>query len=512
MRKVKEILRLRLSLGLGVRQIARSCSVSHSTVSEILTRAETAGLSWPLPEDLDEAALESRLYPAAPKSKDAKPMPDMAHIHQELRRKGVTLQLLWEEYKQAHPDGYQRSQFCHLYRTWAKTVDVTMRQVHIAGEKMFVDYAGQTVPTIDPSSGETREAQVFIAALGASNYIYAEPSWDQTLASWIGSHVRAFEFLGGVPKILVPDNLKSGVKQPDYYEPDVNPTYQELAIHYGAVVIPARVRKVRDKAKVEKAVQDAERRILARLRNRTFFGLEELKEAIWEALEDLNNRPFQKMDGCRRSLFLSLDKPALQPLPSTRYEFAQWKKARASLDYHVEVDRNYYSVPYQLAKQELDVRLTASIVEVLFKGKRVASHKRSYGKGKYSTLKDHMPASHRRYAEWTPSRILNWAKSIGPDTARQAEAIMEQEPHPEQGFRACMGLFRLAKEYGSERAEAACARAIALRSCCFQSVKSILKRNLDQVPVEIPVESMAPLHDNIRGAAYYTQGGYDNSC
>lgn len=511
MRKVKEILRLRWYLGLGVRQIATSCSVSHSTVIEILARAETAGLSWPLPEDLDEAALEAKLYPPPPKTKDAKPMPDMEYINKELHRKGVTLQLLWEEYKESHPDGYQHTQFCQLYRDWAKTIDVSMHQTHIAGEKAFVDYAGQTVPVIDPCNGETREAQVFIAVLGASNYTYADPSWDQTLESWIGSHVKTFEFFGGVPKVVVPDNLKSGVKQPDYYEPDVNPTYQEMAVHYSTVVIPARVKKARDKAKVEEAVQNSERRILAKLRNRTFFGLGELREAVREALEDLNNRPFQKMDGCRRSLFETLDKPALQPLPSAPYEFALWKKARASLGYHVEVDHNYYSVPYQLAKQELDVRLTASTVEVLFKGRRVASHRRVHGKGKYSTLKDHMPASHRRYAEWSPTKIVGWAKSIGANTAKVAETILEQKPHPEQGFRSCLGIFRLAKEYGSDRVEAACGRAITLGSCSYKSVRSILKRNLDRIPVETPIETTLPPHDNIRGAGYYIQGG-DDSC
>ncbi|MGB9868288.1 MAG: IS21 family transposase [Bacillota bacterium] len=511
MRKVKEILRLRWGLGLGVRQIARSCSVSHSTVSEVLARAETAGLSWPLPEDLDEATLEAKLYPAPSQTKNGKPLPDMEYIHKELRRKGVTLQLLWEEYKQAHPDGYQRSQFCQLYRDWAKTIDMSMRQIHIAGEKMFVDYAGQKVPVIELSTGEVREASVFIAVLGASNYTYAEPTWDQTLEAWISAHVRAFEFFGGVPRVIVPDNLKSGVKQPDYYEPDINLTYQEMAVHYNAVVLPARVRKPKDKAKVEEAVQNSERRILARLRNRTFFGLAELREAIQEALEDLNNRPFQKMDGCRRSLFLSLDKPALQPLPGTRYEFALWKKARANVDYHVEVDHNYYSVPYQLARQEVEVRLTASTVEVLFKGKRMASHRRLYGKGQYSTLKDHMPDSHRRYLEWSPSRIVRWAESIGPNTAKVAETILAQKPHPEQGFRSCLGMFRLAKEYGNDRVEAACGRAVALGAYSYRSVQSILKRNLDQAKAEAPVEVVTVEHENVRGAGYYIQGD-DQSC
>lgn len=511
MRKVKEILRLKWKLRLGTREVARSCSVSHSTVNEVVSRARAAGLSWPLPDGLDEAALEALLYPALSQTRGGKAMPDMEYIHKELRRKGVTLQLLWEEYREAHPGGYQRSQFCQLYRDWTKTIDVSMRQTHVAGEKVFVDYAGQTMPIIDPSNGETREAQIFIAVLGASNYTYAEPNWDQTLESWIGAHVRTFEFFGGVPKVIVPDNLTSGVKKPDFYEPDVNPTYQEMAIHYNAVVLPARVRKPRDKAVVEKGVQDAERRILARLRDRTFFGLGELKEAIWEDLEDLNNRPFQKMDGCRRSLFETLDKPALQPLPSTRYEFALWKKARANVDYHIEIDHNYYSVPHQLARQEVEVRLAASTVEVLFKGKRVASHRRLRGKGRYSTQKEHMPDSHRRYAEWSPSRIVGWAKSIGPNTAKVAETILALKPHPEQGFRQCLGILRLSKEYGNDRTEAACERAVVLSAYSYRSVQSILKRNLDKAKTEAPVEAVTAQHENVRGASYYIQGD-DRQC
>ncbi len=371
MRNVREILRLRWGLGFSIRQIARSCSASHSTVCELLDRAEKAGLSWPLSEQMDDA-LEAKLYRVACHGKDKKPLPDMEYIHKELRRKGVTL---WEEYKQAHPDGYQRSQFCQLYRNWAKTVDVSMRQTHVAGEKMFVDYAGQTIPVLDPSTGQIRDAVLFIAVLGSSNYTYAEPSWDQRLESWIGAHVRAFEFFGGVPRVIVPDNLKSGVRQPDYYEPDLNPTYQEMASHYNAMVIPARLRHPRDKAKAEAGVQVAERWILARLRNRTFFGLGELSEAVQEVLVDLNNRPFQKMDGCRRSYFENVDM-------------------------------------------------------VLFKGRRVASHKRLRGKGNCSTLKEHMPASHRRYLEWTPSRILSWARSVGPATAELVQTILGQETSP----------------------------------------------------------------------------------
>jgi transposase len=511
MRKVKEILRLKWGLGLSARAVASSCSVSHSTVSEVVARAQAVGLAWPLPAECDEATLEAQLYPVAAQTRGGKAMPNLEYLHLELRRKGVTLQLLWEEYREAHPEGYQRSQFCQLYRDWKQTVELSMRQPHQAGEKGFLDYAGQTVPVLDGSNGELRQAQVFIAVLGASNYTYAEPSWDQSLESWIGGHVHAFDFFGGVPKVLVPDNLKSGVKQPDYYEPDINPTYAEMAMHYNAVVLPARVRKPRDKAKVEQAVQNSERRILARLRDRTFFTLGELREAIREALEDLNHRPFQQLSGSRHSLFLALDKPALQPLPSTPYEFALWKKVRVNLDYHIEVSQCHYSVPYQLVRQEVEVRLTAAIVEVLFKGKRVASHQRLATPGQCSTHHEHMPAAHRRYAEWSPARIIAWGRSVGPHTAQLVEAILAQRPHPEQGGRSCLGLLRLCQAYGHERMEAACARAIALGTHSYRSVQSILQHHLDQVKPELPTAAVTASHENIRGADYYAQGD-DEPC
>jgi len=432
----------------------------------------------------------------------------MTYLFREMKKKSVTLQLLWYEYKQVHPDGYQYSQFCHLYRRWVKKLDVTLRQQHRAGEKAFIDYAGQTVPIIDPNTGEIQQAQIFIAALGASSYTFAEASLSQELPSWINSHVHAFEFFGGVPHILVPDNLKAGVSKPCRYEPDINPTYQELAEHYGATVIPARSGKPRDKAKVESAVLVAERWILAALRNHTFFSLAELNKAIREKLSDLNSRRFQKLNTTRQELYETLDKPALKPLPAHRYEYAEWKKARVNIDYHVEVDRCYYSVPYQLVKEQVDLRLTAHTVEVLFKNRRVTAHKRSYVPGTFTTLTEHMPKSHQRYLDWTPSRIIHWAGKTGPNTKKLVSRILENRPHPEQGFRSALGIMRLSRHYTPERLENASTRALAIRAYSYKSVKSILKKGLDQQPLRFdqPQETPPSSHPNIRGRDYYHHG------
>ena len=505
MRKIKEILRLRWDLGLGVRQIARSLSISHSTVSDLLQRAEAAGISWPLPAELDESVLEQKLYPGNSGRRRTRPEPDWNWVYRELKHKGVTLQLLWLEYKREHPDGYQYSQFCERYRQWCGKLDVVLRQTYRAGEKVFVDFAGLTVPVVDPKTGEIRQAQVFVAVLGASNYTYAEATWSQDLPSWIGAHCRAFEFFGGVPAIIVPDNPKAGVSRACRYEPDINPTYQEMAVHYGAVVIPARPRKPRDKSKVEAAVQNVERWVLAPLRNRTFYSLAELNEAIRERLELLNNKPFQKLEGTRRSLFEALDKPALKPLPPERYQFAQWKKARVNIDYHVQVDHSYYSVPYQLVGEEVDVRITSTTVEILHKGRRVASHLRSPEKGHYVTDPKHRPASHQKHLEWTPSRIIRWAETVGPSTAELVTAILASKPHPEQGYRSCLGIIRLGKRYSTERLEAAAERALAYGAKSYRSVKSILEKGLDQRAAEVPPEVPTINHVNVRGAAYYAQ-------
>jgi len=368
MRKIREVLRLKWDCDLSNRAIARSCRIAHSTVNEYIRRAEEAGLSWPLPEGLDEDRLSQLLFPTRPRSGSREiPVPDWTEIHTELKKKSVTLRLLWVEYREDHPDGYGYSQFCLLYGEWAKRLHPSMRLRHKAGEKLFVDYAGQTVPIIDPDTGEVRQAQIFVATLGASNYTYAEAQWSQELPNWIGGHVRAFAFLDGVPEVVVPDNLKAGVKHPCRYEPDLNPTYQDLANHYGIAVLPTRVRKPKDKSKVEVAVLVVERWILARLRNRKFFSLAELNQAIRQLLEELNNRPMRHLGQSRKELFQSLDQPALKPLPATPYEFAVWKKARVNIDYHVEFDKHFYSVPYSHIGKVLDVRSTGTSVEIFLK-------------------------------------------------------------------------------------------------------------------------------------------------
>jgi transposase len=507
MRKIKEVLRLKWGQKLSNRQIAKSCSISHSSVSEYLLRAKGAGLSWPLPDDLDDAAIESLLFPdTQSKPRANRQMPPMEYLYRERQKKGVTLQLLWYEYKSENPDGYQYSQFCKGYRQWVKKIDLSLRQEHRAGEKLFVDYAGQTVPIIDPLTGELREAQIFIATLGASNYTFAEASLAQDLPSWIKAHVHAFEFFGGVSQILVPDNLKAGITNPCRYEPDINPTYQDLAQHYGTAVIPTRPASPKDKAKVESAVLVVERWILAALRNDTFFSLAELNKAIAQRLHDLNNRKFQKLDTTRRQLFETIDKPALKLLPDRRYEYAEWKKARVNIDYHIEVDCHYYSVPYQLVKEQVDVRLTQSTVEVLFKNRRVASHVRSYKKGGFTTLPEHMPKAHQKYLEWTPSRIIRWAAKNGPNTEKLITHILENRSHPQQGFRSCLGIMRLGKHYSPERLEAACERAILIKAYSYKSVESILKKGLDQqnlFPYQTS-KNIKPLnHLNIRGKQYY---------
>ncbi len=505
MRKIKDILRLFHQARMSRRRIAACLSLSRDTVSKTLIRAEAAGLSWPLPDGLDEDALERLLYPPAQiQPGGMRPVPDWAEVHRELKRKSVTLMLLWQEYKALHPDGYQYSWFCELYRTWRKKIDLVMRQEHRAGEKLFVDYAGETAEVIDPETGEVREAQIFVAVLGASNYTYAEATWTQQLEDWIGAHERAFHFFGGTPEIVVPDNLKTGVVKAHRYEPDLNATYQDLATHYAVAIIPARVRRPRDKAKVENGVLLVERWILAALRHRRFFSLDELNEAIGALLERLNERPFRKLDGSRRSLFELLERPVLRPLPPTPYVYAEWKKARVGIDYHVEVEGHYYSVPHRYVREQVDVRRTETTVECFFKGKRIASHARSLRKGGHTTVKAHMPPSHRHYADWTPERLTGWAAKTGPATAELVEEIIASRAHPQQGYRACLGILRLGEAHGAERLEAAARRALAIGARSYRSVASILKHGLDRRPLPEPEAAEAPIeHDNIRGAGYY---------
>ena len=502
MRKIAEVLRLYHQAGLSHREIARSVGASPTTVGEYLRRAKLAGLSWPLPEGADHDQLEGRLFPPTPPSTVVRPAPDWPAVHAALRHKGVTLDLLWQEYKAAQPDGYRYSWFCQAYLRWVGRLRVTLRATHVPGDKLFVDYAGPTVPIIDAVTGEMRPAQIFVAVLGASNYTYCEATFTQQVPDWVGAHVRAFEFFGGVPAAVVPDNLKSGVERPVFYEPWLNATYREMATHYGVAIMPARPHKPRDKAKVEAGVLVVERWLLARLRGQRFFSLAELNRALAALLTDLNLRPFQKLPGNRHSTFLAVDAPALRPLPEQRYEYADWKLARVGIDYHIEVDRHYYSVPYRLTREQVEVRLTVSVVEVFQRGRRIASHLRSAVPGRHTTLASHMPPAHRAVVGWDADRFTRWAERIGSHTAAVVASILAGRRHPEQGFRTCLGILRLGNEFGSARLEAACARAMALNALSYRSLHSLLKHGLDRTAPA--AQSTLPLlHANVRGPDYY---------
>jgi transposase len=501
MRKIRDVLRLKAS-GLSKRKIAASTGLGATAAGECIRRAQDAGLSWPLPEDLTDEALERRLYPATA-AKDRRPQPDWARIHCELKRPGVTLQLLWEEHRAAQPDGYGYSRFCELYQEWKGLLSPTMRQTHVAGERLFVDYAGTTLQVIDAISGEVLSAQLFVAALGASSYTFAEASFTQSLADWIGSHTRAFTFYGGVPAMVVSDNLKSGITKACFYEPAVNRTYAEMAAHYDTAIVPARPRKPRDKAKVEAAVLLATRWIIAKLRNRQFFSLVELNAAIRDCVMALNARLSRHLGASRTQLFEQLEQAALKKLPVEPYVFAEWKQCRAGLDYHIEIEGHYYSVPHTLLREELWARVTARTIEVFHRGQRVAAHVRSLANRGHTTTRDHMPSSHRRYADWTPERIQRQAGEIGRSTSTLVEIILRERAHPEQGFRACVGIIGLAKTHGRERLEAACGRALEIGARSYASVKSILKNNLDRQRPAPATDGPAIAHINIRGPGYF---------
>ncbi len=505
MRKVFEVLRLAREAGRSQREIAVSLGLGQTTTGDYLRRFQESGLSWPLPPEMDEAALEARLFTRAviPPA-DQRPLPEWPAVHRELRRKGVTLQLLWQEYKQGAGDAYQYTQFCRHYKTWRAQIDPVLRQEHKAGERTFVDYAGPTIDVVDVATGEIRAAQLFVGVLGASNYFFAEATWTQTLPDWIASHVRMLEDFGGVTALIVPDNLRSGVTHASFYEPTVNATYLDFATHYGTVILPTRVMRPRDKAKVETGVQVAERWILAPLRHHTFTSLADLNRAIAGLRAAANDRPFQKLAGTRRSLFESLDRPALRPLPSSRYEIAEWRTAKVNIDYHIAVHGHCYSVPYTLVRATVRIRLTATMLEVLHQGRRVAVHPRSSHAGRFTTDPAHRPKSHQAHLEWTPSRLVQWGTSIGIATGALVQQLLDRWPHPEQGYRACLGLFSLRKRYAEGRLEAACARALATGATSYQSVKRILTAGLDQIAPEEPAPLRLPArHANIRGPDYY---------
>lgn len=506
MRKIQEIIRLKWSCQLSDRQIAKSCGIARSTVGDYIQRAKAAGLSWPLPKEMNDSTLEALLFtrPVVATSKE-RPEPDWQQVHRELKRKGVTLQLIWQEYMASHVNAYSYSRFCERFGLYVKRLEPSMRQRHHAGEKCFVDYAGMTLAINDRLTGEVWQAQIFVAVLGASNYTYIEASKSQQLPDWIASHVNAFRFMGGVTEILVPDNLLSGVRSPHRYEPDINPTYQDMAEHYGVAVIPARVRKPKDKSKVEVGVQGIERRILAPLRDRTFFSLADANQTIRELLQAYNHRPFQKMEGSRYSHFQSIDKPALRPLPREAYEYAEWKKVRAGIDYHVAFEKHYYSVPYRYIKHVLDLRSTKHMVEIFHQGESIAVHPRAARAG-YTTCTPHMPKCHQAYAEWTPERLMRWANQIGPATRKLIQGVIDSRAHPQQGYRASLGILRLEKNYGKERIEKAAERAVHFGALNYKSMESILKTGLDKQPLpDVSQESdlKEVHHEFIRGADYY---------
>lgn len=506
MRKLKEILRLKYGAKLSHRQIAASLSISASSVSTYANRAAQLGMvDWPLDPQWDDASLKRAFFTTQVKPRQYA-LPDWPSVQQSLRCKTLTLQLLWEEYAQANPQGhYSYNHFCRQYRQWLSTQRLSMRQQHKAGEKLFVDYCGPTIDIVDRRTGELRSAQVFVAVMGASNYTYAEATWSQGLEDWIMSHVRCFEFLGGVPELIIPDNLKSAVTRACRYEPDLNPTYQQLAAHYQTTVIPARPYKPKDKAKAEVGVQIVERWIMARLRHDTFFSLRQVNQRISQLLLEMNQRPLKQHPGCRASQFAHIDKPALKPLPARLYQYTQIKKVRVHIDYHVQVNRHYYSVPYALVKQQLEAHITGEQVTLLHQGKVVAVHPRARVTGGHTTQEQHMPLAHQKQQQWTPQRFERWAQDIGEHTAQLVRLYLQQRKHPEQSYRRCLGLLNLAKQYTAPRLEAACKRALATQAMSLKAITNMLSKGLDKQPLpHSHTEQLSQItHANIRGQHYY---------
>ncbi len=502
MRKTREILRQKWLLKRTHRAIVASVGVSVGAVSLALSRAANAQLTWEAVQALDDAELEARLYPSVVAAA-GRAEPDCTWIHRERHRAGVTMELLHHEYLERHPDGLRYTSFCDRYREWLGRRGLAMRQVHVAGDKAFVDYSGKKPSIVDAQTGEVTEVELFVAVLGASNLTYAEATLTQRCPDWIASHVRAFEYFGGVPAALVPDQLKAGVTRACRYEPEVQRTYEELAQHYGTTVLPARPAHPRDKAKVEVAVQIAQRWLLARIRDEVFHSVGALNARLRELLVDLNGREMRRYGKSRRALFEEIERAALRPLAAGRFEYAEWVKARVNIDYHVAVDGHLYSVPYRLVHEQVEARLTADVVEIMHGRTRVATHRRSSVKGGFTTLSEHMPSAHRAHAEWTPSRILTWAGKVGAATCELCDAILAERPHPEQGFRSCLGILRLGKRYGDARLEAACRRALHVRARSYRHVESILKNGLDRVAMNDEQTRLPLSHENVRGRDYY---------
>ena len=481
--------------------------VARSTVlQDNLERAKKAGLAWPLAPDLTDDILEQRLFSKAGYIPGVRrrPEPDWATLAREMKRPGVNLQVLWEEYRDIHRDGYGYSRFCDLFREFERRLSPVMRQHHVAGDKLFVDYSGKKVGIVDPATGVVREAEIFVGVLGASNYTYAEATFTQSLPDWIGAHIRMFRFLGGVPRLLIPDNLKSGVVKASFYDPEINRSYGAMAAHYDVGIMPARPRKPRDKAAVEAGVRFTQTYVLGRLRHETFFSLAECNDAIGHVLERLNSRVMRRLGMSRHDLFESIERPALRPLPEADWQFAEWRLVRVGLDYHVEVDGFYYSVPHALIRAEVDTRLTERTLEIFHRGNRVAAHQRRYGGRRHGTDLEHMPSAHRRYAEWSPDRFKRWAKAIGPATEALIIAVLANRPHPEQGFRTCLGILRLYRGVETARAERVSATALDIGAFTYRSVASILANNIKPPSARKEAEPISLFdHQNIRGAGYF---------
>ncbi|WP_435276639.1 IS21 family transposase [Psychrobium sp. nBUS_13] len=507
MRKLKEILRLKYGCSLSHRQVAKSLSISPSVVSRYANRAAQMGItSWPLSEIWTDAALNREFLKTRVKLKASIPVPNWSVIYKELKHKTLTLQLLWEEHSQRNPGNhYSYNHFCRLYKAWLGCQKPSMRQHHKAGEKLFIDYCGPTMNIINSSTGEYRTAQVFVAVMGASNYTFAEATWSQGLEDWVMSHARCFEFLGGMPELLIPDNLRSGVTKACRYEPDLNPTYQQMAAHYNTVIVPARPYRPKDKAKAEVAVQIVERWIMAKLRHEPFFSLRQLNERICELLTDLNQRPMRKQPGSRLSQFIEIDKPALKPLPITPYIYTQVKKVTVHIDYHIEVEKHYYSVPHSLIKQKLEAHISGELVRLYHHGECVASHPRSSKIGAHTTIEGHMPIAHRKHDQWSPHRFEKWAKDIGSSTEELVIKLLQSKRHPEQSYRVCLGLLNLSKKYSPARLEAASRRALHTGIMRLAGIRSILDKGLDRQPLpEVQLDLLGEIeHKNVRGNKYY---------
>ena len=501
---LRSILRLTYEQGLSVRAISERLQISKTSVSTYLLRAREAGLSWPLaPIYESEAALQRALFRRVGRPPQDLSEPEWPRVAQELKRKGVTLTLLWQEYRAVHPDGYGYTWFCEKFDAYQRRANPTYRHRHAAGAVMQTDYAGPTVEVIDPQTGEVRAAQIFVAVLAASSLTFAMASFGQRLPDWIEGQTRALSYFGGVPKAIVCDNLKAGVVKALWFEPTLNQTFAAMAEHYDTTILPTRSRKPRDKGKVEGAVLIVERWILARLRHRRFFNLADLNTAISALLEELNNRLMRHAGKSRRQLFEEIERAALAPLPSEPFEYAEWKSAKVHPDYHVEVDKTFYSVPHRLIGRRVDVRLTYRGVEIFQDHTRVASHVRRSQRSGHVTVNEHMPKAHQRYANMTPASLIKMAGRIGVNAATLVERVMRQRPHPEQGYRSAMGIIALARRYERDRLEAACERALAINAISYSSVSAILKSGLDRAsPATEPIKA-APSHANIRGGAYY---------